>query len=65
MPNPSINIRNLNYIQNAKKGELQPHMLAEALNDISNAYGQQAVTITSLQSQLTAALARITALEKA
>ena len=64
MSNPTISIRNLNYIQNAKVGELKPHLVAEALQDISKAYGNLAATQAATQASLDAALARIAALEK-
>ena len=54
---PTIAIRNLNYIQNAKVGTLKPHLVAEALTDVTTAYG-------ALAGQLNEALARIAVLEK-
>ena len=63
--NPTLNIRNLNYIQNAKIGALKPHLVSEAFQDVQNAYGQQGAQIITLQTQLADALARIAKLEKA
>lgn len=65
MPNPTINIRNLGYIQSAQVGALKPHLVAEALTDVSTAYGQLAAKQAATETALTAALARIAALEKA
>jgi hypothetical protein len=62
--NPTINIRNLNYIQNAKKGDLKPCLVAEALQDVQTAYGAIAAQQNSTQAALTAALARIAKLEQ-
>jgi hypothetical protein len=64
MPNPVLNIKNLNYIQSAAIGTLKPHLVAEAFQDVQNGYGAQGAQIITLQTQLTAALARITKLEQ-
>jgi hypothetical protein len=62
--NPTLNIKNLNYIQRATPGTLKPHLVAEAFQDVQSAYGQQGAAIATLQTQLAAALERIAKLEQ-
>lgn len=60
--NPSINIKNLNWLRSANTID-RPHLVAACFDDVSAAYGQLAGQLTDTQSQLAAALARIAALE--